>query len=188
MEDDIHLPVPESWFYEWHSVEEILAIARQCNRAVPNHILFNQSKYHYILEAWCAAEFTASIRATRSTENPISWNGFSPESVRLIDERFPDFELTAGSIQREFEVTEALDPDRLRGKEYAEAEKIRQELTNESGNFDLSALDNKVHTKLAEICIPFKSKFSSIWFLADPNIFCTHPKNLRANWHSINHD
>jgi len=68
--------------------------------------LFNQGGLAFLRDAWIAAEFSRL---------------FESSQVRLIEGDWPDFEIKDSKEVRSFEATEADDPLRRRGDEFANA-------------------------------------------------------------------
>ena len=90
---------------QWQTPEAMHRLVKVANHTLGSTYFFTQGGLAFIRDAWVAATF-ASAR--------------SADSVRLVSDNWPDFELQLNGRVTAFEVVEADDPDRRRGDEYRE--------------------------------------------------------------------
>jgi hypothetical protein len=103
--------VPRDWF-DRIAPCDLLHLAEQRMEAMSSERLCNAPDSKTIREAWVAARFTGRVAAGR------------PLRVRLVDDRFPDFEVRDGNQIHGFEIVEADKAGRRRGKEYRDLAEI----------------------------------------------------------------
>jgi hypothetical protein len=90
---------------KWQTPDDMAQIVDETMDRIGSEVLFNQGGLAVLRDAWTAANFGKARQAAR---------------VRIVSDRWPDFELDLnGSIER-FEAVEADDPTRRRGDEYKE--------------------------------------------------------------------
>jgi hypothetical protein len=90
--------------------EELLSDVERQMEAVPQDVLFNDSKYAKLRESWCAAMFGMGFR-----------RHFSPCLIQVNDTRERvdvDFFTRVDGVDFEFQLVEAQEPGRRRGLEY----------------------------------------------------------------------
>lgn len=135
----------EARLSRWHSPAEMKEAVRELHDRLDGEVLFNQGGLNFALEGWIAAEFS-QVRGD--------------ESVRLVDDRWPDIEIRNANGVQQFEVVEADAPGRRRGREYRDdADKVRRgestarlapELVADRSNLVEQALRNRTTEKVAK--------------------------------------
>ena len=88
---------------EWQTPAQMSNAASEANSQIGAEVFFNQAGLGFLRDAWVAASFGDAIGAKK---------------VRLVADRWPDFEIEHDSQLEAFEIVEADAPNRRRGEEY----------------------------------------------------------------------
>lgn len=100
------------WVCHWRSPTELNQYVDELMNSVGSKALFNKSGTTFILEAWIAGYFAEIVGA---------------QTVRLIDDHWPDMEVQLDGDLIRFEAVEADVPNRRRGDEYKQAPQMMED-------------------------------------------------------------
>ena len=167
----------------YQSPEDFVTLARRAD-SIPSDKFFNDPQLKPLQEAWAAGRFASYLEERL--------NGLE---VRLNSDRFPDFCIRTLHREHEFELTEAMKPDRRRGAEHKATARGEEGLTpyrpgegdDHGPEWIARAVEKKfkksyatkpnllvyanfqanalVATEVAAVCGPWARKFTSVWVL-----------------------
>jgi hypothetical protein len=197
-----------SWFTEWREPEVFFRAADDSQIAIETEKYFNQARFGYLTEAWCAGEFAAMLNRSGNSVQ-----------IRLgADQNAPDFSLLVttdeGTKEQHFELAEIMHPDRRRGQEYRRGSRRiagspSNQLTSEVFYRQLQVISDKkikkkykeqrhlllsCHTTVFELlgessnpigmvnaCESATSAFHSVWVRVNEKCYRVFPKLANGN-------
>ena len=139
------------WLSEWRRPARMSAYVDEVINALGSADLFTQGGLEFVRDAWNAAKFARGRQA---------------EKVRLVADKWPDFEIAIDGVTERFEAIEADLPNRRRGDEYREAAANAargESLVRDDPVEDWIARAELVPTVLADACRRKLSKNYSGW-------------------------
>jgi len=105
----IEIAAHKAWLARWREPTDTEQYVEDVNDYMGSKDFFNQAGVEFLRDAWAAAKFANKRRA---------------KEVRLVAEKWPDFELRLNGQVEQFECVEADVPDRRRGDEYRKMEDL----------------------------------------------------------------